>query len=37
MMKNRGTILQIWYQLEPNEANRQSLRDFLAFLQEYGE
>ena len=36
-IQNRGTILQIRYQLEPNETNRQALRDFLAFLQEYGE
>ncbi|QDZ41456.1 hypothetical protein FRE64_05205 [Euhalothece natronophila Z-M001] len=36
-IQNRGAILQIRYQLEPNEANRQALRDFLAFLQEYGE
>ncbi|AFZ49091.1 hypothetical protein [Dactylococcopsis salina] len=36
-IQNRGTILQIRYQLEPNEANGQALRDFLAFLQEYGE
>ena len=36
-IQNRGTILQIRYQLEPNQANGQVLRDFLAFLQEYGE
>ncbi|AFZ49100.1 hypothetical protein [Dactylococcopsis salina] len=36
-IQNRGTILQIRYQIEPNEANGQALRDFLAFLQEYGE
>ena len=36
-IQNRGTILQIRYQLEPNETNGQALRDFLAFLQEYGE
>ncbi|AFZ49093.1 hypothetical protein Dacsa_0289 [Dactylococcopsis salina PCC 8305] len=36
-IQNRGTILQIRYQVEPNEANGQALRDFLAFLQEYGE
>ena len=36
-IQNRGTILQIRYQVEPNEANGQALRNFLAFLQEYGE
>ncbi|AFZ49096.1 hypothetical protein [Dactylococcopsis salina] len=36
-IQNQGTILQIRYQVEPNEANGQALRDFLAFLQEYGE
>ena len=36
-IQNRGTILQIRYQLESNEANGQALRDFLAFLQESGE
>ena len=36
-IQNRGTILQIRYQIEPNEANGQALRNFLAFLQEYGE
>ena len=36
-IQNRGAILQIRYQLEPNPANGQALRDFLAFLQEYGE
>ena len=36
-IQNRGLILQIRYQLQPNEANRRALSDFLAFLQEYGE
>ncbi|WP_041235255.1 hypothetical protein [Dactylococcopsis salina] len=36
-IQNRGAILQIRYQIEPNEANGQALRNFLAFLQEYGE
>ncbi|AFZ49097.1 hypothetical protein [Dactylococcopsis salina] len=36
-IQNQGTVLQIRYQLEPNEANGQALRDFLAFLQESGE
>ncbi|AFZ49098.1 hypothetical protein [Dactylococcopsis salina] len=36
-IQNRGTILQIRYQVEPNEANGQALRNFLAFLEEYGE
>jgi len=36
-IQNRGTVLQTRYQLEPNAANGQALRDFLAFLQEYGE
>ncbi|AFZ49099.1 hypothetical protein [Dactylococcopsis salina] len=36
-IQNRGAILQIRYQIEPNEANGQALRNFLAFLQEYGD
>ena len=36
-IQNRGLILQIRYQLQPNEANRRALNDFLPFLQEYGE
>ena len=36
-IQNRGLILQIRYQLQPSEANRRALNDFLAFLQEYGE
>ena len=36
-IQNRGAILQIRYQLQPSEANRRALSDFLAFLQEYGE
>ena len=36
-IQNRGVILQIRYQLQPSQANRRALNDFLAFLQEYGE
>ena len=36
-IQNRWIILQIRYQLEPNEQTRRALIDFLAFLQEYGE
>ncbi|QDZ38999.1 hypothetical protein FRE64_03020 [Euhalothece natronophila Z-M001] len=36
-IQNRWYLLQIRYQLQPNQFNRRALNDFLAFLQEYGE